>query len=267
MARRVQGLALNDPAAYKCFELCEKLGIKNMHVHKGPTIIPLNKDAFDVHDVDHAATDFQDLNWIVEHCGLPRLDDFCWIAAQETNVYGGLAVALPFIHARPRYFAEVIAELLFWLGPDKILFGSRLRDLDAALAGREVLGVRDSRRHRAGARRRPDARDQGEDPGPQRGAALRHRRRGSEEEDPRAQADSPICRRPCTARSRLAMAVASIEARRAEVWDRLRGVIDPELDEPVTDLGFVERCRRGAGEGSSSSSGCRPTGARPTSRS
>ena len=119
-----KGWRLDDPAAYRCFELCDKLGIKNMHVHKGPTIIPLNKDAFDVHDVDHAATDFQNLNWIVEHCGLPRLDDFCWIAVQETNVYGGLAVALPFIHARPRYFAEVIAELLFWCGPDKILFGS-----------------------------------------------------------------------------------------------------------------------------------------------
>ena len=69
-------------------------------------------------------TDFQGLNWIVEHCGLPRLDDFCWIAVQETNVYGGLAVALPFIHSRPRYFAEVISELLFWVGPEKILFGS-----------------------------------------------------------------------------------------------------------------------------------------------
>ena len=52
----------------------EKLGIKNIHVHKGPTIIPLSKDSFDVHDVDYAATDFQGLNWIVEHCGLPRLD-------------------------------------------------------------------------------------------------------------------------------------------------------------------------------------------------
>jgi uncharacterized protein len=43
---------------------------------------------------------------------------------QETNVYGGLAVALPFIHGRPRYFAEVISELLFWVGEDKLLFGS-----------------------------------------------------------------------------------------------------------------------------------------------
>jgi uncharacterized protein len=119
-----KGWRLNDPAAYKCFELCDKLGIRNIHVHKGPTIIPLNKDAFDVHDVDYAATDFQNLNWIIEHCGLPRLDDFCWIATQETNVFAGLAVALPFIHARPRYFGEIIAELLFWIGPEKILFGS-----------------------------------------------------------------------------------------------------------------------------------------------
>ena len=119
-----KGWKLNDPNAYRCFELCDKLGIKNIHVHKGPTIIPLNKDAFDVHDVDYAATDFQNLNFIIEHCGLPRLDDFCWIAVQETNVYGGLAVAIPFIHAKRHYFDEVIAELLFWLGEDKLLFAS-----------------------------------------------------------------------------------------------------------------------------------------------
>jgi uncharacterized protein len=61
-------------------------------VHKGPTIRPLNKDAFDVADVDEAATAFTDLNFIVEHVGLPRLEDFCYIAAQEPNVYAGLAV-------------------------------------------------------------------------------------------------------------------------------------------------------------------------------
>ncbi len=39
-------------------------------------------------------------------------------------MYAGLAVVLPFIHPRPRYFAEVMANLLFWIGPDKMLFGS-----------------------------------------------------------------------------------------------------------------------------------------------
>jgi hypothetical protein len=119
-----RGWKMSDPWAYRYLELCEKLGIVNIHVHKGPTIIPLDRDAFDVADIDHCATDFPKLNFIVEHCGLPRLDDFCWIAVQEKNVYGGLAVALPFIHGRKDYFGNVISELLFWLGEDKLLFGS-----------------------------------------------------------------------------------------------------------------------------------------------
>ncbi len=119
-----RGYSLTDKMSYKYLEHAQKLGIKNIHVHKGPTIIPLDRDAFDVADIDHVATDFQGLNFIVEHCGLPRLDDFCWIATQETNVYAGLAVALPFIHPRRDYFTNVISELLFWVGEDKILFGS-----------------------------------------------------------------------------------------------------------------------------------------------
>ena len=119
-----RGWRLNDPWAYKYLELSQELGIKNIHVHKGPTVYPLSADAFDVHDVDYAATDFPELNFIVEHVGLPRLDDFCWIAAQESNVYAGLSVAMAFAHLRPRYFGEIMANLLFWLGPDKLCFGS-----------------------------------------------------------------------------------------------------------------------------------------------
>ena len=33
-------------------------------------------------------------------------------------------MAIAFIHSRPKYFAEIMANLLFWLGPDKLLFGS-----------------------------------------------------------------------------------------------------------------------------------------------
>ena len=119
-----KGWKLDSPEAKRYLQKCQDLGIKNIHVHKGPTIWPLNKDAFDVADVDDAATSFPELNFIVEHCGLPRLEDFCWIAVQEKNVYGGLAVVMPFIHSRPRYFAEVLAELLFWVGEDKLLFAS-----------------------------------------------------------------------------------------------------------------------------------------------
>jgi uncharacterized protein len=119
-----KGWKLGDDWALRYLEKARDLGIRNVHVHKGPTIWPLNRDAFDVHDVDEAATAFPDLNFIVEHCGLPRLEDFCWIAVQEPNVYGGLAVVAPFIHTRPRYFATVLGELLYWLGEDRITWAS-----------------------------------------------------------------------------------------------------------------------------------------------
>jgi predicted TIM-barrel fold metal-dependent hydrolase len=106
--------------------MCADLGIKNIHVHKGPTIWPLDKDAFDVSDVDHVATDYNGrLNFIVEHTGLPRIEDFCFMATQEPNVYAGLAVVIGgLMHARPKFFAKVMGELLFWVGEDKMLFGS-----------------------------------------------------------------------------------------------------------------------------------------------
>ena len=120
-----RGWKLSDPEAYRYFDKCLELGIKNVHVHKGPTIWPLDKDAFDVSDVDHAATDYPDLNFIVEHVGLPRIEDFCFMATQEPNVYAGLSVVIGgLMHARPRFFAKVMGELLFWVGEDKMTFGS-----------------------------------------------------------------------------------------------------------------------------------------------
>ena len=120
-----RGWTLKDKEAYTYLDKCQELGITNIHVHKGPTIWPLDKDAFDVSDVDRAATDFPALNFIVEHVGLPRIEDFCFMATQEPNVYAGLSVVLGgLMHARPRFFAKVMGELLFWVGEDKMLFGS-----------------------------------------------------------------------------------------------------------------------------------------------
>ena len=119
-----RGYKLDDPWCRRYLETCLELGIKNIHVHKGPTLKPLDKDAFNVDDVDKVASDYLDLNFVVEHCGLPRLEDFCWIATQESNVYAGLSVVMPFMHTRPRYFAELMGELLYWVGEDKMFFSS-----------------------------------------------------------------------------------------------------------------------------------------------
>lgn len=47
------------------------------------------------------------------------------MATQEPNVYAGLSVVVGgLMHARPRFFAKCMGELLFWVGEDKMLFGS-----------------------------------------------------------------------------------------------------------------------------------------------
>ena len=46
------------------------------------------------------------------------------MAARCPNIYGSLAVALAFIHNQPRFFANVMANLLFWIGPDRIIYGT-----------------------------------------------------------------------------------------------------------------------------------------------
>ena len=120
-----RGWRLDDEQSKPFLEKCNELGIKNIHVHKGPTIWPLDKDAFDPRDVDIAATSNPELNFIIEHVGLPRIEDFCFMATQEPNVYAGLSVVVGgLMFARPRFFAKVMGELLFWVGEDKMLFGS-----------------------------------------------------------------------------------------------------------------------------------------------
>jgi predicted TIM-barrel fold metal-dependent hydrolase len=118
------GYSLKDDRVPIYLDKCRALGIDIVHVHKGPTIHPLNSDAFDVRDIDEVATNFPDLKFVVDHCGIPRIDDFCWIANQEPNVYGGLSVVQGFVHMRPRYFASMMADLLFFVGADRLLFGS-----------------------------------------------------------------------------------------------------------------------------------------------
>ena len=123
--------------------------------------------------MDHVATDNPELNFIVEHVGLPRIEDFCFMATQEPNVYAGLAVVIGgLMHARPRFFAKVMGELLFWVGEDKMLFGADYAIWEPKW---QVEGLVDWDYPDDDLLRLPGGHHgiEEEDPGPQRGGALR----------------------------------------------------------------------------------------------
>jgi len=173
-----KGWRLDSDDAFKFLEKCSELGIENINAHKGPTIRPLNRDAFDVKDIDDAASSFPELNFIVNHVGLPRLDDFCWIAAQEPNVYGGLAVASAMSTHRERKFGEIMGEL-FWLGgEDRVLFGSDYALWNPDWLVEQVINAELTDEQKDEYRRRARRRYDEEDHGRERRGAVRHRYRG-----------------------------------------------------------------------------------------
>jgi predicted TIM-barrel fold metal-dependent hydrolase len=67
-----RGWSANDPAVFPLYEKCIELGVKNMHFHKGPAVEPLSLSKFDVRDIDEPAWLYPELNFIIDHVGLPR---------------------------------------------------------------------------------------------------------------------------------------------------------------------------------------------------
>ena len=160
------------------------------------------------------------------------------MATQEPNVYAGLSVVVGgLMHARPRFFAKVMGELLFWVGEDKMLFGSDYGDLGAEVADRGPRRLGHARRRRVLATSRAWT-TSGKKKilglnaaklyGIEVPAELRCRRR----------------RRRAGRRRTRSSSRRRRDARGPESSRRSATVYDPELDEPITTLGFVGSVRR-----------------------
>jgi predicted TIM-barrel fold metal-dependent hydrolase len=59
----------DEKVAYPCWERTKKLGIKNLCVHKGLPLSVFNEKACSPFDLEKAAKDWPDLNFIVYHSG------------------------------------------------------------------------------------------------------------------------------------------------------------------------------------------------------
>jgi predicted TIM-barrel fold metal-dependent hydrolase len=116
---------MDDPqVAFPVFEKAQELGVDLIGVHKGVPLGPQPIESTQTWDMDGAAANFPDLNFVIFHVGLPFIDEVCWQLIRHPNLYASIAATINFIVRAPRQFAEVLGKLLFWAGEDKIIDGS-----------------------------------------------------------------------------------------------------------------------------------------------
>ena len=116
---------MDDPkVAFPVFEKAQELGVKLIGVHKGVPLGPQPIEHTQTWDMDGAAANFPDINFVIFHVGLPFIDEVCWQLIRYPNLYASLAATINFVVRAPRQFAEVLGKLLFWCGEDKIIYGS-----------------------------------------------------------------------------------------------------------------------------------------------
>jgi uncharacterized protein len=116
---------MDDPqVAFPVFEKARELGVNLIGVHKGVPLGPQPIESTQTWDMDGAAANFPDLNFVIFHVGLPFIDEVCWQLIRHPNLYASIAATINFIVRAPRQFAEVLGKLLFWCGEDKIIYGS-----------------------------------------------------------------------------------------------------------------------------------------------
>src|ERR1700679_520964 len=112
------------------------------------------------------------------------------------------------------------------------------------MVDRQVHGVRNSRGGVEGGRIGADLGDQEEDSRPQRRAPLRDRYRGAEADDQSGRRLRSLEHGAGGGVNEMNLHAKpdhELEVRRDQVWACLESVMDPELDESVTELNFVTR--------------------------
>jgi predicted TIM-barrel fold metal-dependent hydrolase len=113
-----------DGKARPVVEKAAEMDVNTVAVHKSIPIGPLSRTAFDPADVDDIATAFPNLNFEIVHVGFSFLEDAVQIIGGNSNVWGNFEVTTNLMILQPRKFAKILGELLYWVGPDRLMFAS-----------------------------------------------------------------------------------------------------------------------------------------------
>ena len=111
--------------AYPMWELCLRHGVTSVQFHKG---LPFGRrqrlDDVRPNDIEWAARDFPNLNFVIHHLGEPYVDETVNIAARHPNVWIALSAWINMFPIMPRECLHRLGKFLFYVGPDRLMYGS-----------------------------------------------------------------------------------------------------------------------------------------------
>lgn len=105
-------------------EKAVELGVPHIAVHKSVPYGQTNFETYDVGDVEDAASMFPDVTFEVVHAGLSFLDETKFLLQRYPNVWANLEITTFLLAESRMNFAEVLAELLVWGGPERIIWST-----------------------------------------------------------------------------------------------------------------------------------------------
>ncbi len=115
---------LDDDGLIEVFQLALELGFRTIAVHKALPNGPVPLDPYRVDDVDIAADSLPGLNFEIIHSGMAFLEETALAMMRFPNVYANLETTTALLWRAPLWFEDIMAKLMFFGGPDRILFAT-----------------------------------------------------------------------------------------------------------------------------------------------
>jgi predicted TIM-barrel fold metal-dependent hydrolase len=121
------GWRCDDPElAYPMYELLQELGVTTLQFHKGIPFGQQDLEPLHPGDLQKAARDFPDLNFLIHHLADPFVDEAINIAGRFPNVYLVGSGVFNLSVFQPRKVQTWIGRLLYEVGVDKVIWGSEV---------------------------------------------------------------------------------------------------------------------------------------------
>lgn len=114
----------DDPQVLELLRHARTLGIRTVAIHKALPNGPVPLAPYGVEDMEAACDALPDLRFEIIHAGMAFLEETAMALARFPNVYANLETTTALLWRAPGLFEDILGKLLFFGGPDRILFAT-----------------------------------------------------------------------------------------------------------------------------------------------